>query len=344
MDIIQKHLKSKKKNKMQQNTKKHLDVILQNTNSIAPTKIIIAAAVAKIVYPDWDTRLHQIKIGGDFSLRSFDKNYVSSSLFTLRLVATPTEGALSRSFEKSEPYNLDYSGAITPTKVKNSFLFLMQIINEQKIASNVLIHALRHLRNQQNQVKLIKCLVPTKPNTGSVSYNMIHNMLMQCFSICGKSSVIAPIIVYCLCTTVQPYLWKNAHIKILKEHTAPDCHHSIGDIEGFTNENKPFLCIEIKHNTPIDDTTIEVFNEKVKGHDIPLKYILQSKNILPSFSDSCIHVCSVSSFVVHTLQHANCHTSNDLKIVFLDTVFSEIINYDNLQCHIKKTIKQILQK
>ena len=79
----------------------------------APMKATIVSCVAKLIYPNWDTRYHQVQIGGKYSLRTIDRKYVASFLFKKGLYPTATEYALTRSFEKAEPFTKNYTGKIT---------------------------------------------------------------------------------------------------------------------------------------------------------------------------------------------------------------------------------------
>ena len=110
--------------------KDHLDIISKNTStSWAPFKATIVSVIAKIAHPDYDTRLHQTHMEGGRSLRTIDGKYVSAYLYKNGLYDTPTTFALTRSFEKPEPFNKEYSGMISPPKSKISFLNIVELIN-----------------------------------------------------------------------------------------------------------------------------------------------------------------------------------------------------------------------
>jgi hypothetical protein len=89
--------------------KDELDIISKNiSKSWAPFKATIVSVIAKIAHPDWDTRNHQTQLGGKYSLRTIDRCYVSNFLYKNGLYDTSTEFALTRSFEKAEPFNKKY--------------------------------------------------------------------------------------------------------------------------------------------------------------------------------------------------------------------------------------------
>ena len=100
-------------NTLPSSVKKNIDTVLKSyERSKAPLKAIIAAGIPKIAYPEWDVRKHQQQIGGKHSLRSIDTRHIASELYRIGLYETPTSFALTRSFEKAECYDMNYSGNI----------------------------------------------------------------------------------------------------------------------------------------------------------------------------------------------------------------------------------------
>lgn len=325
-----------------------LDIItknVSNSKSWSTLKATIVSIVAKLKYPDWDTRYHQTQIGGKFSLRSIDACHVSKFLYTQGLYDTITAFALTRSFEKAEPFNKTYSGKISPVECKTAFLNIMEIINSAgstgELLNDILVYLLSFLKARKEKTTTLKNSIVL--STTSIGILEISKMLDEINGIGSGSSVVPVIIVHTLLSLVQPYLWKDVSIKPLKEHTASDSHsQSYGDIEGFRGgggAEKPVIAVEIKHKIAITDSIITVFDRKTG--DISLKYILTTANTKKRIVSNNICIDTVSSFVQSVLQLALFHEPN-ICLMFAKELRSNIIEYKNIGVSIKEAAAAII--
>lgn len=291
--------------------KQLIDVILTGVSkSWAPLKALTVSIVAKLAYPPWDTRCHQKQIpGGLFSLRTIDKQYVSSELFSRGLYETPTEFALTRSFEKSEPFNDTYTGNISPKECKHSFLSLVRIINtgfDRKMCRAMLLYILKHLHERkQRTVRLINAATPIS----STSLSLVRELLKGVFQSRELQSIprIAEIVVHVACTVASKHLWLGSCVRPLRRHTAPDNHcNACADIEiEKLSDRSVFLVAEVKH-LQINDDVIAVFRSKTQG--VLYRYLLSTHELRERMEVGEIIVDSIESFVVQKLHDCLFHS------------------------------------
>ena len=326
--------------------KDELDIISKNTSkSWAPLKACVVSVIAKIANPDWDTRNHQTQIGGKYSLRTIDRNYVSNYLFNNGLYDTPTEFALTRSFEKPEPFNKEYSGNISPKECKISFLNIVEVINTKidiHLLNDILVYLITFLKNRKETTTTLKNSIIVSSNDVNIHILDVSKLLDKINNLGSGSSVIPVIISHTLLSVIQPYLWVGISIKPLKEHTAPDNHSkSHGDIEGLDINFKPKIAIEVKHKITINDTIVAIFNEKIKDEDIPLKFIITTAKTERKVVQNNICIDTLNGFVISYLQQTLFH-ERTICLKFIKELRIQIVSYKNMSVSIKESINEIL--
>lgn len=221
---------------------------------VAPAKVLISALACKCAYPDWDTRRHQRQLGAPHSLRSMDRRHVSSFLFRHRLVATPTEGALTRSFERPEPYERSYSGGIQPASAKASFLAVLHQVNTTssprqgaRLAGALLRYAINLLAGDRRKRQSLMPKAERSPRTVQVagaervpmtSRADLYRFLQRLFA-SKMCPALAPVLaVY----TLAQMLAEQSHgfVAPLREHTAADARTgALGDVEVWDRVHEP---------------------------------------------------------------------------------------------------------
>jgi hypothetical protein len=324
--------------------KDELDIISNNiSKSWAPLKATIVSVIAKIAYPDWDTRNHQTQIGGKYSLRTIDRHYVSNYLYKKGLYDTSTEFALTRSFEKAEPFNKKYSGMISPKKCKTSFLNIVEVINTKidiHILNDMLVYLMIFLKNRKETTAILKNSIVV--SSKDMNILDVSKLLDEINTLGSGSSVIPVIVAHTLMSVIQPYLWVEMSMKPLKEHTAPDNHSkSYGDIEGFDISSRPKIAIEVKHKISINDTIVEIFNRKIKDEDIPLKFIITTAKTERKVVQNNICIDTLNGFVISYLQHTLFH-EREICLIFIKKLRTQIVSYKNMSISIKESINNIL--
>jgi hypothetical protein len=303
-----------------------VDTILQSPFE-APIKAIVVSLLSKLAYPEWDTRKHQVQLGGLYSLRSIDTTIVSKRLYEIGWYKTNTPFALTRSFELKEPYTMEYSGSIKPVKTKIAFLTIVNKINEdfnRKLCIDIIKYILNYLRKRHEATIVLRnSSIVIKNN---VTLKTIKSILSDIFKVGIGMSVTPSIVTYTVCNVIKNHLWKDIDLRPLKEHTAND-KHSIGDIEAYTLDNIPFMAIEIKHNLDITESIVSTFERKTTN--VKLKYILTTKGISSKFTDTNIYIGNVVEWAVFYLHSCIIHNP-DIASEFVILLRKTLLEYRNL--------------
>ena len=223
-EIYQKSINSTYSSDIPEGVKNIVDTITK-CDSNAPLKCAIASLFAKLLYPEWDTREHQTKLQQKkiMSLRTFDRTYTCPLLFEKGIYKTPTEYALTRSFEKSFPINLDY-GDVTNCRTFKSgageaFLELVDLINNQsqiKIENIIQLFILK-INKQSSLIEEI-C---QKDNNDKVLFNLINEIL----SIKTQGISVLPTLMMTAIYVINIKFntkWKGFRINDLENHTTAD--------------------------------------------------------------------------------------------------------------------------
>jgi hypothetical protein len=320
--------------------KDELDIL---TNATSPLKATVVSVVAKIKDFDWDTRLHQKGIGGKHSLRSIDEKFVSKYLHEKGLYNTNTPFALTRSFEKAEPFNKSYSGKISPPKCKTAFLNIVELINEKatiELLNNILIYLMQFLK--QDKEKNDKLKSSTVETSKELNLLDVSNFLEQINTLGSGLSVVPVIVVHTLLSIIQPHLWKGITIKKLKEHTAADTHsNSYGDVEGLTDASVPMIAIEVKHKISISDSIVTTFDNKTNQVNIPLKFIITTAKTSRKLEKNNICIDSLTNFTTSYLQQA-LFFEKAICTEFIKELRKNIVNYTNISTDVKENLNTIL--
>lgn len=312
----------------------------------APMKATIVSCVAKLIYPDWDTRYHQVQIGGKYSLRSIDKKYVAFYLFKKGLYPTATEYALTRSFEKAEPFTMNYTGKITPNSCKQAFLRITELINTNLSSDNVIREILKYLLYDLKKYHKSQVLLGSSPISiiiPNINIYSIGKFIQKVFTINQYGWCVIPTIIV---HTVMSNVFYNTDKKVkeLREHTSPDNNsHAFGDVEVY-KDNNPYIVIEIK-TSRIDDNIIATFAKKT--YSVKQKFILTTDKIHPFLTSDDIEVKTVSNFITDQLRYYSifCSVEENLKIATLvSSMYKNIMSYNNLSIPVKKDVENLFRK
>jgi hypothetical protein len=336
-NIIQNALDAEYTPNLQEEVKSDIDVIIDGVQKAwAPFKATVASLVSKLKYPEWDTRIHQVQIGGKYSLRSIDASTVAPFLHSRGLYDTATPFALTRSFEKSEPFDENYSGKIQPAVCKTAFIKIQKIINtsaDVQLLNDILVYMFRWLKLRKDENSRLKNIVVETHK--SLNFRDVCSVCKYVSSLGVGSSVVPVIMVHSVLTVAMP----DVSVKPLKEHTAPDNHSKArGDVEGFI-DSKPVIAVEVKHQIKVDDIIIRTFEEKTDG--VPSKFIVTTACTSPSITDSNIWIYSLNHFVPTILQNAIIR-ENDICTMFIKKFREDVLNYSNLSLEMKEAINNYI--
>jgi hypothetical protein len=311
----------------------HINLLLSLTRkNKSVLKALISSLLSKLKYPDWDTRFHKKSIKGLENLDRIDEKYISPLLFEKGYYNSSTKFSLTASLNLSEPFTKNYKGGISPKECKNSFLVLMEEMNENPKfdCEKVLLYILQKLKERKDDLQKLqkKTLVLKELNMVN-----IKDLLNEIFDTVENCSVVPVIAIHCLCVNNQ----KDLMIKPLKEHTTCDKNtDSFGDIEGYDNEGKLKLAIEIKHKIKIDDNIKNIFNAKSKQDYFYNRYILTTLPTTFNYDENNIIYWNVIDYIVAN----NKINFNDYISLFRKAIF----DYKNLDIKVKEDCEKIFLK
>lgn len=335
-------LNSSSFNDSKQTVRDDIHSLTDNDRVAAPMKVAIAATVAKLAYPAWDTRKHQVGIGGLKSLRTTEHEYVAKNLHRLGLYRTATEGFLTRSFESKHPFTMEYPGAINPPASKHAFLRIVNRINEDStpgVAETILRYFLYRLQESKKKVDGIidEKLVTEKRTT----LKEIQSVLTALFSGGAGLSATPTIVVHTAFSIVQPHMWPDIEMAPLKRHTASDStSRAIGDIEAYRN-GSPFLSVEIKHNIAIDSSMILTFAQKTL--DVPMRFMLTTRKINTTYTDENILIGNVTEITLHYI-HSILFAQPDAGMVFITRLRNALVESPDISPTNKIKISELFTK
>jgi hypothetical protein len=321
--------------------KDHLDSL---NKSRATQAVVIASLVAKQAVPDWDTRLHEVQIGGTHSLRGISGK-VNAILYSKRLLPTCTDYAcLTPAFKGVRaPFNKEFTGSIKPRESLSALLSILELINTNatpELLTTILGYILSYLKDKKKTNDTLKDSVVVSSKGFSIVD--ITNTLNKLHALGNGSSKLPVIVVFTSVSIIQPYLWPTLSIVPLKEHTEADKDRSCGDVEAVDSFNKPMIAIEIKHKLPITDSVIQTFDDKISGKDVPLSFILSTKtDTLKRFVNHNISIDTLNGFV-STYLHMALFYEKNIYLTFLYELRKNIVNHPNLDITIKKSANEIL--
>lgn len=260
--------------------RKDIDLLIEK---IEQNKSIVSALVTslvkKIVEPSQDIRLHRTDFENGYSARSLDTKYTSpffknhfpkyankeSSFLTLatreRIKWTKKDGMALK---------------IRNNALKNSFLNIFDQIEVYNIdAEDYLIYLFsKMIELTLNDEIILEKAAQEFKKIGTLNIYIILEMMQKHFT--EKLSSRLPVIaIYSIYQILIPILkrYENKKLIDLHVHTSSD-KHGFGDIEVYTNSNKPFEVVEIKHNIPLDKYLIFDIVKKTENTSIDRYYIL----------------------------------------------------------------------
>lgn len=266
--------------KISNEEKNALDIVLEYCEQRkAVLTVLITSLCHKIVNPKQDIRLHQSNLKKGYSGRTLDMKFITPFMKDKKFPAMVESGWLTRSFEQNSPYNLKYKGKITPPKLKQAFLLLVDSIeNKHALADDYLTYLLQNLilLRESNHVEIIRIEEKSK-----FSIKQIVHMLEEYFersSIVGTARlpVLAIYSVYeCMIDELKRFEGKK--LLPLGSHTSADFRSGdIGDVEVIDEKEIPFEGVEVKYGKPITAQMVIDAFEKFKKYPTNRYYLLST--------------------------------------------------------------------
>lgn len=243
--------------------------------------VLITLLVHKIFDPKQDIRYHQAQLNSGFPGRSIDTTYVTPFMKSVNFPYMSESGWLTRSFEQPLPYTLDYKGKISPPAVKDAFLQIINVVQENNHPpENILLSLFILLIDNREKLNL-KLATPHK-----LSIATIITYLEKHFTYkynCSGASRLPTLAVYAAyqCMLNQVARFKDKTLCPLESHNASDTQSGkIGDIViNNKNDGKTFEGVEIKHTIPITRQLVADAFEKFKSHATERYYLLTTADM-----------------------------------------------------------------
>ena len=255
---------------------RELSTVIQNHEKRkACVTVLVTLLLKKALSPDQDIRLHRAEFGGGFSGRRLDTNLVTPFLRAKQFPSMSESDWLTRSFEQSHPFDLDYPGNITPKALKYSFLYLVDTAQRQgaPIAERFLLRIFVGLVEARDRNTNLRLARPVNLRIAEVV-----DKLMQHHQ--GKLSGAARLPVLALHAILSVLVretgrYRDCKLLPLEAHTTADSRSDlIGDITILDAAESVFEAYEIKHNVRITSELIAATFEKLRTTPVQRFYIL----------------------------------------------------------------------
>lgn len=257
--------------------KELLDIVLMYSQQAKGVlTVILTSVVYKILHPEQDVRNHQSSIPKGYSGRSFDAQCITPFMKAKKFPAMAESGWLTRSLEQKVPYDKNYSGAINPPELKQSFLNILDRVENTADTTAYLSYLLQGLILQRNKHS-IELAKPT-----SLPISTILNLLEKHFTYryqAEGASRLPVLAIYAAYQALMPELkrFEGKSLLAIESHTSSDIRSGrIGDIELADEKQRPFEAVEVKHGIAITLQIVQDSYEKFNKTPVDRYYILST--------------------------------------------------------------------
>lgn len=187
---------------------------------------------------------------------------------------TSRSGWQTRTFERTQPYTLDYPEHIA--HVKDEFLHILDEVQTggATIATQTLVFLfLKQIEHRE--VQRIQLTIPSISNIETIaSFFLAHFFANYTQKGTARLPVLAIQAIYtCVMPEIERY--HGYHLAPLQRHEAADARTgATGDIEIFDESAKIFEAFEIKHDITIDEEMISIAYEKFRSSPTLKRYYI----------------------------------------------------------------------
>jgi len=259
-----------------------LNIILAYAEqSKAVLTVTLTSIAYKALHPEQDVRNHQTSIQQGYSGRTFDTQFITPFMKAKKFPAMAESGWLTRSLEQKVPYNMHYTGAITPKNLKNAFLSVLQDVNPAN-ADAYLAYLLQGLILQRNKYS-IDLAKPTALPIASI-LEVLEKQFHYRYQADGAARL--PVLaIYSAYQALMPEL-KRFHGKTLlplESHTSADRRSGrIGDIDMVDDKDRAFEAVEVKYGITVTRQMVKDAFEKFSKTPVNRYYILSTAKPAPA--------------------------------------------------------------
>jgi len=341
-DVLENSFNESKKLKIPKINKeviKNVDILIKYIDSNKSlVSAIVTSLIKKILEPNQDIRKHRIDFENGYSARNLDTHFTTpffkqhfpkySNKETAFLTLATREKIL---WSLTEGKNLK----IRNDDLKTAFLQILNFVQLEnqnpKIWLNYISFKLFQLSKNDNKVFLSSS--QNIERLGILNINIIISMLKEHFAL-KHSSRLPVIAVYSIYQELIKKFntYNDKKLLPLNVHTSSD-KHSFGDIEIYTNDDKPFEIIEIKHNIAIDRYMIFDILKKIENQQVTRYYILTTHqdNFISNEEENYVNELILKIKKEYNIEIIANGIINSLKyyLRFIENYKSFIDNYTN---------------
>lgn len=245
--------------------------------------VLLTSLVYKALHPKQDVRRHQANMENGYSGRTFDTRYITPFMKQKRFLGAMKEsGWLTRSLEQNIPYELDFPGKIQNKDVKESFLNILNDIEENGVNPNEYVLAIMSYSIKCKKDKTVILVNPIERET-SLTINEIMDALHKHFYFSYKSrgAAILPVVaLYSVyeCITEELKRFDGKTLDKLASHNS--CDKSSGETGDIVvrndNDKSIYEVIEVKFDIPINSIMIEDAYKKISEKPVQRYYLLST--------------------------------------------------------------------
>lgn len=258
------------------------NIVEKEATSKAVYTVLLTSLFYKVLHPKQDVRKHQVKMEDGYSGRTFDTKYVTPFLKDKRFRGAMKEsGWLTRSLEQDQPYNLDFSGAINNEKVKQSFLSIMNDIQENGEYPKSFLMNIVYLSMIEKEKENILIVNPVE-REAKMNISKIMKLLDRHFAYKynSRGASILPVVAFYSIYQSLVHEMGRYEGKVLEElasHYSSDrSSGASGDIVVKNEDGGLYEVIEVKYGIPIDAIMLEDAYKKIASTSIQRYYILST--------------------------------------------------------------------
>nr|WP_321432319.1 DNA methyltransferase [uncultured Campylobacter sp.] len=263
-------------------TKEMILILSKNSESSKGAVTVIVTLMAqKIFNPKQDIRYHQAQLENGFSGRRIDTELITPFMKEVKFPAMAESGWMTHSLAEPYPYDLNYQGKIRPKELRNAFLNIIDLAQNQGVsAKEILKFLFKNLIKKRDEIASIEL---AKPQNFSISkiIEVLHKHFTFKYSSQGgaRLPVLAIFAAYdCMMNEVARF--NDKFLCPLQNHSSADLQSGrIGDIDVNYADNTAFEGVEVKHERIITPQLVMDAYEKFKGYKTNRYYLLTTADM-----------------------------------------------------------------
>ena len=236
--------------------------------------VLVTLLVKKLHAPSQDIRQQRAGLDGGFSGRSLDTKIITPFMKAQKFPSMSESGWLTRSFEQNHPFNLDFPGKISPGRLKEAFLGLVDGVQCQGLsADDVLLGLLLGLIRFRDRNTNLILSRPVNLTVAQVVNKVCRHHSLPDAGVARLPVLAVHAILTILAREVDRY--GSCTVLQLEHHNTADTRTDlIGDVHIVDANDSLFEGYEVKHNIPISSGLIETSFEKLRTTPVKKFYIL----------------------------------------------------------------------